>query len=406
MNICVIGLGYMGLPTALLLSRGGHRVIGYDTASNKVAMLNRGELPFDEKGLKELYEEGKKNFSASSRLEQADAYLVAVPTPVNPDKTCDMRCVISAMESLVPFVKKGILVILESTVSPGTTCGLVRQILEKSGLKAGKDFSLSYVSEKAIPGDTIREMVHNDRVMGGFDEKSKKSAREIYSSFVEGNIHVTDCTTAETVKLIENSFRDVNIAFANELARICEQLGLNVWEAIELANHHPRVNVHLPGPGVGGHCISIDPWFLTEKYGNQGIIGMARSINEETPLKVVELMEARVRGKLNVAILGASYKKNVDDFREAPTIAIAEICRKKGHAFKTTDPFVKEFPERLFSFDDAVKDANIVLIAVDHDAFRAYEQRLLELQNKGVQILDARNLFNGKFPRLGVGKRN
>jgi UDP-N-acetyl-D-mannosaminuronic acid dehydrogenase len=404
MKICVVGLGYMGLPTALFLSRGGHIVIGYDISKSKIEMLKNGNLPFEETGLKELYEQGKSGFSVSSKLEQVDAYLIAVPTPANKDNTCDLKYVISAAESVVRFIKKGVLVILESTVSPGTTVGIVRNILEKSGLKAGKDFSLAYVSEKAIPGNTLHEMVHNDRVMGGIDKKSNQMAKEIYASFVKGEIHVTDCTTAETVKLIENAYRDVNIAFANELARICEKLGLDVWETIKLANHHPRVKVLSPGPGVGGHCLSTDPWFLTEKYGNDGIIGTARDVNEKTPMKIIELMESMIKGKPVIAMLGASYKKNVDDFRESPTLRMISICKEKGYNFKVTDPFVKGFPEQIFSFEDAIKGANIILVAVDHDIYKQYEQRLSELKNMGVRILDTRNLFNGKFPRIGAVK--
>lgn len=404
MNICVVGLGYMGLPTALFLSRGGHKVMGYDISKAKIDMLKKGELPFEENGLKELYEQGKKNFSVLSKLGQADAYLIAVPTPANKDNTCDLKYVISATESVVPFVKKGVLVILESTVTPGTTAVLVKGILEKSGLKAGKDFSLAYVSEKAIPGNTLYEMVNNDRVMGGIDDKSNQIAKEIYSCFVKGEIHVTDCTTAETAKLIENAYRDVNIAFANELARICEQLGLDVWKTIELANHHPRVKVLSPGPGVGGHCLSTDPWFLTEKYGNTGVIGTARDVNEKTPRKIVELIESMVKEKPIIAILGASYKKNVDDFRESPTLRMISIFKEKGYSFKVTDPFVRRFPEKIFGFEEAVKDANIILVSVDHDIYKQYEPRLSELESNGVQILDTRNLFNGKFPRIGAVK--
>jgi len=406
MKICIVGLGYMGLPTALFLARGGHNVVGFDVAKKKIEILKNGELPFDETGLKELYNEAKGKFKPLDRLEQADAYLVAVPTPVKENKTCDLQYVNSAMESLVPFVKKGVLVILESTVSPGTTLGPVRSILEKSGLKAGKDFCLAYVSEKAIPGNTLYEMMHNDRVMGGIDEKSKKLAKEIYASFVKGEIHVTDCTTAETVKLIENAYRDVNIAFANELARICEKLGLNAWEAIELANHHPRVNVHQPGPGVGGHCIAIDPWFLTEEYPEQGIIATARKINDNTPANIVRIMESLLKGKKpKVALLGAAYKKNVDDARESPTGQMVKILKEKGYEFWITDPFVKSFPEKLVGFEDCVRDANIIIVAVDHDAYLKMGDRLAELEKQGKKVLDTRNLFKGRFRLIGVGKQ-
>lgn len=407
MKICVAGLGYMGLPTALLLAKSGYEVIGYDIIREKAEMLNRGQLPFEEKGLRELFAEAAKNFRALERLEQADAYIVAVPTPVTKEKKCDNSYVESAMKSIAPFVKKGVLVILESTVRPGTTADVVRPILEKPGLKAGKDFMLAYVSEKAIPGNTLHEMANNDRIVGGLDEKSGQAAAKIYSSFVKGKVHLTDCTTAEAVKLMENSYRDVNIALANELARICEQLGINAWEAISLANHHPRVHLHQPGPGVGGHCIAVDPWFLIENYGRQSIIRAAREINDAMPEHAVKLIESLLGGKTKakIAVLGAAYKKNVDDARESPTGQIARILRGKGHDLAITDPFVRKFPEKIVSFDEAVNNADAIILAVDHDAYKEKEKLLAEMEQKGVKILDARNLFNGRFATLGIGRR-
>lgn len=406
MKICVAGLGYMGLPTALLLAKSGYEVIGYDIIREKAEMLNRGQLPFEEKGLRELFAEAAKNFRALERLEQADAYIVAVPTPVTKEKKCDNSYVESAMKSIAPFVKKGVLVILESTVRPGTTADVVRPILEKPGLKAGKDFMLAYVSEKAIPGNTLHEMANNDRIVGGLDEKSGQAAAKIYSSFVKGKVHLTDCTTAEAVKLMENSYRDVNIALANELAKICEQLGINAWEAISLANHHPRVHLHKPGPGVGGHCIAVDPWFLIENYGRQSIIRTAREINDAMPEHAVKLIESLLGGKkkAKIALLGAAYKKNVDDARESPTGQIARILRGKGHDLAITDPFVRKFPEKIVSFDEAVNNADAIILAVDHDAYKEKEKLLAEMEQKGVKILDARNLFNGRFATLGIGR--
>lgn len=404
MKICVVGLGYMGIPTALLLAKGGNDVTGYDLVKEKAEILNKGKLPFEEKGLPELFSEAKKRFRAISSLEQADIYLVAVPTPVTKDKKCDLGCVKSAMESLVPFVKKGVLVILESTVSPGTTTDVVRPILEKSGLKAGTDFMLAYVSEKAIPGNTLHEMVNNDRIVGGFDEKSRKLAAAIYATFVKGKVHLTDCTTAEAVKLMENSYRDVNIALANELAKVCEQLKINVWEAISLANHHPRVHIHSPGPGVGGHCIAVDPWFLIENYGDTSIIRCAREINDSMPAHAVLLMKQMLGKKAKIAILGAAYKKNVDDARESPTEQMAQILRNEGYEFSITDPYVKKFQEKIVPFEDAISNAEGIIIAVDHDDYREHDAQLIALQAQGVKILDTRNMFEGRLPTLGKGK--
>jgi len=399
MKIGVIGLGYIGLPTALLLGKNGHEVFGYDIVKDKIEMLNKGELPFEEKGLKELLPEA--NFKAVDIIEQADAFIVAVPTPLTQDKKCDLSYVEKAMESLVPFIKKDVLVILESTVKPGTTESVVKPILEKSGLNAGSDFHLSYVAEKAIPGNCLYEMINNDRIIGSLDEKGSELTKQLYSSFVKGQIHVSNCTTGETVKLIENAYRDVNIAFANELAKKCEKLNVNVWEAIELANKHPRVNVHRPGPGVGGHCISIDPWFLIEE-DKQGIIEIARSINDTMPEYVVNLLESMLKekNKIKIALLGAAYKKNVDDARESPTEKIAGICKGKGWEVKVTDPFVKDFPERIVSFDEAVDNADAILILVDHDDYKERRVMLKKLENKTI-IFDTRNLFNGEFRTLG-----
>lgn len=407
MKICVVGLGYMGIPTALLLAKSGYEVVGYDVIKEKAEMLNRGQLPFEEKGLKELFAEAGKNFRALDRLEQADTYIVAVPTPVTKEKKCDNSYVESAMKSIAPFVKKGVLVILESTVRPGTTTDVVKPILEKPGLKAGKDFMLAYVSEKAIPGNTLYEMENNDRVVGGLDEKSGQAAAKIYSSFVKGKVHLTDCTTAETVKLMENSYRDANIALANEFARICEQLGINAWEAIALANRHPRVHIHQPGPGVGGHCIAVDPWFLIENYDGQSIVRTARQINDAMPAHVVKAVEEMLQGKkkAKVAILGAAYKKNVDDARESPTERIAQILRGKGHDLAITDPLVRKFPEKIVSFGEAVNNADAIILAVDHDAYKEKEKLLAEMEQKGAKILDARNLFNGRFATIGIGRR-
>ena len=403
MKICVVGIGYMGLPTALILASKNYDVLGYDIDKQKVQKLQEGKLPFEEKGLQELYNLTKDRFRAISQLEQAEAYIITVPTPLTIDKKCDLNYVKSASESLIPFIKKNVLVILESTVKPGTTENVVRPILEKSGLKAEKDFHLGYVSEKAIPGNTINEMIHNDRIIGGIDDNSQKLIKSIYQSFVKGTIHVTDCTTSETVKLLENIYRDTNIALANELVRLTSDLKINLWEAISLANNHPRVNIHYPGPGVGGHCIAIDPWFLVEDY-NDTLIHHTRSINDNMPGFVVSYMETILKNveKPNIAILGATYKKNVDDPREAPSKIIKELCEKNGWEVKITDPFVQS--EEIVDFETAIQNVDFILIAVDHDTYIKKESLLKEKEKLGIKIFDARNLFKGKFPTIGNNK--
>lgn len=401
MNVCVVGLGYIGLPTALLLAKAGNSVAGYDVVRQKIDMLDSGRLPFEEAGLRELFVSAGDNFHAVSALVEADVYIVAVPTPVTADKLCDLGYVESAMRSLIPFIRKGVLVVLESTVRPGTTVGVVKPILEESGLRAGVDFSIAYVAEKAIPGNTLYEMVHNDRIIGRFDEAGAERARQLYSSFVKGNLLVADCTVVETVKLVENAYRDVNIAFANELAVICAKRGMDVWEVIRLANRHPRVNVHQPGPGVGGHCIAIDPWFLVEGFSDT-LVSAARSVNDSMPAYVVSVVDSMLKSKKGkVAVLGAAYKKNVDDARESPSERLAVLFREKGYEVSVTDPYVKVFPEVLVGFEDAVDGAAAVVVAVDHDCYREKEALLSSLEKKGVLVFDARNLFNGRFKTIG-----
>ncbi len=280
MKICVLGLGYIGLPTALLLAKCGFEVIGVDVNEKVVNTLNQGQLHISEPGLPELFEQARRNFAAQTVVPEADVYLIAVPTPLNEHiRVSDLKYVRSAAEMIYPHLQRGNLVILESTVPPCTSEKLLIPILEKSGLKAG-EFQYVHCPERAIPGKTLYEMVHNDRIIGGVDAESAESARTVYSSYVQGRTYLTDTTTAEFVKLIENTYRDINIAIANSFAQIAEDYGVDIWEAINLANKHPRVNILQPGPGVGGHCIAIDPWFLTESSVRTGLIQLSRDIND------------------------------------------------------------------------------------------------------------------------------
>ena len=258
-KICVLGLGYIGLPTALLLAKSGFEVIGVDVNERVVKTLNQGQLHISDPGLPELFEEARRNFAAQTVVPEADIYLIAVPTPLKAHiRVSDLGYVRSAAEMIYPHLRKGNLVILESTVPPCASEKLVIPILEKSGLKAG-DFQYVHCPERAIPGKTLYEMVHNDRIIGGINDESAASARTVYSSYVQGRIYLTDVTTAEFVKLIENTYRDINIAIANEFAQVAEDYGVNVWEAIDLANKSARVNGLQPGPGIGGHSIAVDP---------------------------------------------------------------------------------------------------------------------------------------------------
>ncbi|HUV16068.1 MAG TPA: nucleotide sugar dehydrogenase, partial [Pelolinea sp.] len=282
-TLCVLGLGYIGLPTASTFATHGLKVVGVDTKPEIVAGLNNGEVHLFEPGLRTLVQAALRsgNLVVKYEPEAADAFIIAVPTPFKEDKKADLDFVISAAESIVPHLRKGNLVILESTSPPRTTVDIVAPILEKSGLKAGTDFQLAYSPERVLPGQILRELIENARVIGGVDAASAEAGRELYSIFVRGEIILTDATTAEMVKLMENTYRDINIAAANEFARLADRFQVDIWEAIEIANRHPRVKILSPGPGVGGHCISVDPWFLVEAAPETAqLIRTAREVND------------------------------------------------------------------------------------------------------------------------------
>ncbi len=310
-TVCVLGLGYIGLPTASMFATHGLRVIGVDIDSHIVQVLNGGGIHIEEVGLRALVHEAiaSGNLLVKCAPEPADVFIVAVPTPIYPDKTADMRAVIAATESLVPYLRPGNLVVLESTSPPCTTVDLVKPILERSGLRAGRDFMLAYSPERVLPGQILKEMVENARVIGGIDRASAEAGRDLYAAFVKGEIILTDTTTAEMVKLMENTFRDVNIALANEFALIAEKRGVNVWEAIDIANRHPRVKILRPGPGVGGHCIAVDPWFLVEAAPEQArLIRQARLVNDGMPEHVAEMVQADDAEQGNCGCAGLDFQ--------------------------------------------------------------------------------------------------
>lgn len=421
-KICVLGLGYIGLPTASTFATHGIQVIGVDVNPEVVNTLRNGGLHIQEPGLRTLVQAALRsgNLTIQNHPSPADAFIIAVPTPFRENKLADLRAVEAAAQAIAPFLSKGNLVVLESTSPPLTTVEKVAPLLEKSGLKSGDDFYLAYVPERVLPGSILRELIENDRVIGGVNRSSAEAARDLYSTFVRGEILLTDATTAEMVKLMENTYRDVNIAIANEFARLAERFGINVWDAIELANRHPRVNILRPGPGVGGHCISVDPWFLVEAAPDLArLIRTAREINDEQPYHVVELAHqafGELAG-LRVAALGLAYKPDVDDLRESPAIEICHLFQKAGAEVIAFEPYRQEDQvDGIFlaqELSQALRGADLLALLVAHRFFRDLSPAIAAQTMRGRLVLDAVNLLNRaawekegfQVVKVGEGKR-
>lgn len=402
-KICVLGLGYIGLPTASTFATHGVRVIGVDVNPEVVNTLRNGGLHIQEPGLRTLVQAALRsgNLTIQNQADEADAFIIAVPTPFGAQKFADLRAVEAAAQAIAPHLQKGNLVVLESTSPPLTTIKKVAPLLEQSGLKSGEDFSLAYVPERVLPGSILRELIENDRVIGGVNRHSAEAARDLYSLFVRGEILLTDATTAEMVKLMENTYRDVNIAIANEFARLAERFGINVWEAIELANRHPRVNILRPGPGVGGHCISVDPWFLVEAAPDLArLIRTAREVNDGQPHHVVE--SARLAfGELNgfhIAALGLAYKADVDDLRESPAIEICRLFQQAGAEVLAFEPYRQETEVNGIPLGrdlaQALQGADLLVVLVAHRQFRNLSAPLAAQLMRRRLALDAVNLLN------------
>lgn len=386
MKICVIGLGYIGLPTAAMFASAGASVVGVDRNSRIVEALNRGEIIIEEKGLAELVDQVVKKGALRGSLmpETADVFIIAVPTPITADKKADMTYVASATEDIVPYLRAGNTVILESTSPVGTVDGLMLPILERSGLKIGTELYVGHSPERVIPGQILNELVNNSRIAGGINPESSRKIAEIYKTFVRGEIYRTDTRTAELCKVAENTYRDVNIAFANELAKICENMGVNVWEAIDLCNKHPRVNIHQPGPGVGGHCIAVDPWFIVEKQPDTAqIINLSRHTNDSMPTHVATEILDVLDGIKDpvITVLGVTYKPNVDDMRESPILHLIHILKEHGVRIRVFDPFVASIPGLSESLEadkpgifenleEAAKGSDLLVLGVHHDVFK------------------------------------
>jgi UDP-N-acetyl-D-mannosaminuronic acid dehydrogenase len=389
MKICVIGLGYIGLPTACLFANAGYEVIGVDVNRETIGKLNQEKLPFEEKGLEEIFEKALPNMRFKTRPEAADVFLIAVPTPLDKEaKMADLRYVREAAKSISNYIKVDNLVILESTVPPGTC---ERLILPKLKNKA----HLVHCPERAIPGNTIHEMIYNDRIIGSNERESGEHAKELYSSFVKGNMYLTNLRTAEMVKIMENTFRDINIALANEFAQIAEESGVNIWAAIELANKHPRVNILKPGPGVGGHCIAIDPWFLIENSVRSRIVNLAREINDSMPRHVLRLVKALGIGTHGtITVFGVAYKSDVDDTRETPALKFIKLAENEGYTVKVHDPLVNNFEYEILSLDEAVKDSDCIVIITDHSKFKDIDPGEISKLMRKKFIVDSRNILD------------
>ena len=419
-SVCVLGLGYIGLPTASTLAKAGMKVIGVDVDQQVLEGLRAGHIHVHEPGLHRLAQEAldSGNLSVSDHPSEADAYVIAVPTPVTEDNKADLRHVMEAAKAIVPHLRKGNLVMLESTCPPRTTIDQVAPILESSGLSAGTDFLLAYTPERALPGRILQELVENVRVIGGINSTSAEAGRDLYSSFVEGEILLTDATTAEMVKLMENTYRDINIAVANEFAQMAERLGVDVWGAIRLANEHPRVDILQPGPGVGGHCIAVDPWFLVEATPDLApLIQQAMAINDGQPMHSANLIQQALGGLSGkrIAALGLSYKANVGDLRESPATEIVGILVDQGAEVHTFEPYdlaaSVEGAEAEDTLETVLQGANAIVLLVNHREFVELDPTEVSQQMAGRVAVDLRGAWQAdswraagfEIQTLGVG---
>lgn len=468
MKVCILGLGYIGFPTACVVARAGHEVLGVDINSDLIDKLDNGGLHIvNEDGLLEVARDAFSSgrLQISERPAYSDVFILAVPTPckrlttnavtpavikevatglegslgIGNTNLCavsgplatsaekssnsfgiDLSYVEQAAHDIVPFIRPGNLIILESTVSPGSTATVVRGVLERgTGLACGKDIYLAHAPERVLPGRILKELTENDRIVGGVDEASTERAVSFYRTFVHGEVVGTDATTAELVKLMENTYRDVNIALANEFALICEQLHINVFKAIALANRHPRVNILKPGPGVGGHCIAVDPYFIIEAAPEKArLIRLARYINSSMPYHVVDLVEQMAQEAVRdgttirkIVALGAAYKPDIGDERESPALEVAGLLQAKGYEVLVHDPYVPRFANNNFS--DLMEGADLLVMLTDHSIYRdMLEPKTTKQRMRQARIVDARGFFGPEWDaagfrvvRLGVGLR-
>ncbi|WP_457611714.1 nucleotide sugar dehydrogenase [Methanocaldococcus sp.] len=387
MKICVLGLGYIGLPTAAMLAIHNNDVVGVDINNERLEEIKK--LDFAEVDLKSVVSAAlnSNKLKLSNKPEKADAYIICVPTPIDESKRCDLSYLKKAIEDIKPYLEDDNLIIIESTVPPGTTEEIYKELSKE------KNIFMAYCPERVLPGNILRELIENDRVIGGINRESSILAKKVYECFVKGKLYLTDAKTAEMVKLMENTYRDVNIALANEFAKICEELKINVWEAIKLANNHPRVNILNPGPGVGGHCIPVDPWFIVEKSKEAKLIKVAREVNDSMPLFVVNKIK-KIVDNGNISILGVAYKGNVDDIRESPALKIVEELLNLGYSVKCHDPKVKKFKYKLYNLRECLKDSDLIVILADHEEYKNLPIKEIGELVRSKNILDTRNIID------------
>lgn len=399
MKICIVGQGYIGLPTAALFAKNGCEVLGVDVNEEIVKKLNQGIAHIEEPGISDAIKNAveKGHYHASLKPEEADTFIITVPTPyVKEDLSCDLSYVISACKSILPVLKKGNVVIIESTIAPMSTDEVIKPIFEEEGYVIGEDLFLAHCPERVLPGQIMEELVNNNRIVGGITEKCSREAADVYRTFVKGEIIETEAKTAELSKCMENTFRDVNIALANELAKIGAEIGVNALDVIEMANKHPRVNIHSPGPGVGGHCLAIDPYFIYAKAPDVAkIIKLARDTNNSMPGFVIE-NTGRILANLDkdaekISVFGVAYKGNTDDARESPAFEIIYGLKSAGYDVAIHDPHFDN-PEYL-SFEDAIKDSSLILILADHDQFKELDYESIRENMKCPIIFDTKNIL-------------
>ena len=416
MIVSIIGLGYIGLPTAAVLASKGVKVVGVDVNQHAVDTINQGKIHIVEPELDILVHKAVQDnyLKAVTKPEKADVFMVAVPTPFKDNYEPDLSYIKSAAKAIAAVLERGNLVILESTSPVGATEKMMEWMREDrpdlSFPKFGDDkfradIAVTHCPERVLPGQVVRELVENDRIIGGVTTQCAERARELYKIFVEADCLITDCRTAELSKLVENSFRDVNIAFANELSLICDKLDINVWELIKLANRHPRVNILQPGPGVGGHCIAVDPWFIVDSAPDEAkLIRTARLVNDSKPLFVLNKVNQAVQAigkdtsELSIACLGLAFKPDIDDLRESPALSIAQkIGAISFSSIFLVEPNIDRMPNgfdseniKLISLEEAIKSADIVVLLVDHASFKSMDLSLLS----GKQVIDTRGIWS------------
>lgn len=394
----VIGLGYIGLPTALMMASHGVEVVGTDYNEELVATLNAGKTTFKEDGLDELFQEAlKSGVKFTTQYQVTDTYIVSVPTPYDKfSKKVDPAYVIAAVKDVLKVAPHGATIVIESTVSPGTIERYVRPQIEAAGFLLGHDINLVHAPERIIPGNMVQELLHNNRTIGADDKIIGEKVKELYASFCQGEIVVTDIRTAEMTKVVENTFRAVNIAFANELAKICRHDNMDVYEIIRICNMHPRVNILQPGPGVGGHCISVDPWFLVGDYPSIAkVIDESMKTNDGMPdfvlNRIYEIMQEKgVKDTSRIGLYGLTYKEDVDDMRESPTLQLLESQKRHlASGLKVYDPFIEKevVMNQYHDLDSFLSAVDFVVIMVKHHEIKENMDKL-----KGKIVLDCHNI--------------